>query len=175
MMRPDLGARRGALGVCLALLLGLAACSSTPTPYQAATNNFGYRDQQLETNRYRVTFAGNSATSPDAVRDYALYRAAELTLANGHDYFRVVDRNTESRSTGVGGPQLGVGVGSGSSGSNLGIGLSTFLGGPGYSEDYTVTLDILTFDGEKPADDVEAYDAHDLVRRLEPSIQRPPA
>jgi hypothetical protein len=173
MTRPDPGARRSARAVCLALLLGLAACSSTPTPYQAATSNFGYRDQQLENNRYRVSFAGNSATSPDAVQDYALYRAAELTLASGHDYFRVVDRNTESRSTGVGGPQVGIGVGSG--GSNLGVGLSTFLGGGGYAEDYSVTLDILTFAGEKPAGDTDSYDAHELLRRLQPSIQRPPA
>ena len=160
----------------LAVLLGLVACSSAPTPYQAATNSFGYREQQLESNRYRVSFAGNSATAVNAVEDYALYRAAELTVAGGHDYFRVVDRNTESRSSGVGGPQLGVGVGSGGSGSGLGIGLSTFLGGAGgYAEDYMVTLDILTFSGEKPAGETDAYDAHELLRRLEPSIQRPPA
>lgn len=174
MRRREL--RRSTVFAVCALLLGLAACTSKPTPYEAASGNFGYRDQQLETNRYRVSFSGNSATSPEAVQDYALYRAAELTLASGHDYFRVVDRNMESRSSGVGGPQVGVGVGTGSSGSNLGIGLSTLLGSPGggFAEDYTVTLDILTFAGAKPAGDIDAYDAHELVRRLEPSIQRPP-
>jgi len=168
--------RRGRRQLCAALLLlGLAACASAPTPYRAAADGFGYSDQQIETNRYRVSFAGNSATGLDAVRDYALYRAAELTLANGDDYFKVVDRNTESRSTGVGGPRVGVGVGSGSSGSNLGIGLSTFLGGGGYAEDYTVSMDILTFQGEKPAGDRDAYDAREVLRRLEPALQRPSA
>jgi hypothetical protein len=167
--------RVGRLGAAL-LLLALTACTSTPTPYQATTNGFGFSDQQLESNRYRVSFSGNSATSRDAVQNYALYRAAELTLANGDDYFRVVNRSTDSSSSGVGGPQVGVGVGSGGSGSGLGVGLSTFLGGAGgYGETYTVSLDILTFQGTKPADDQDAYDAHELVRRLEPSIQPPPA
>ena len=170
-------ARRAAQSAALLLLAALLACASAPTPYRPASDGFGYRDQQLESNRYRVSFAANSATALDAVQDYALYRAAELTLAGGHDYFQVVDRSTESRSTGVGGPRLGVGVGSGGSGSGLGIGLSTFLGGPGggYAEDHTVSLDILTFAGTKPADDTEAYDAREVLRRLEPAIQRPPA
>jgi flavin-binding protein dodecin len=159
------------------LLLGLAACASSPTPYRAATDGFGYSDQQLESNRFRVSFAGNSATSRDAVQNYALYRAAELTVANGGDYFKVVNRQGESRSTGVGGPQVGVGVGSGGSGSGLGIGLSTFLGGAGggYGEDYSVSLDVLTFQGAKPAGDTDAYDARELLRRLEPSSERPAA
>lgn len=166
------GIRR--LGVAL-LLLGLVACATSPTPYQAASNGFGYREQQLESNRYRVTFAGNSATSLDAVQDYALYRAAELTVANGHDYFRVVNRSTDTRSSGVGGPRIGVGVGSGSSGSSLGVGLSSILGGGGYADDYTVTLDILTFEGEKPATEEDAYDAHEVLRRLGPTLRRPSA
>jgi hypothetical protein len=171
---PAPGGRLRRLGAAL-LLLGLAACAAAPTPYGAASDRFGYRDQQLESNRHRVSFAGNSATALDAVQDYALYRAAELTLANGHDYFKVVDRSTDSRSSGVGGPRVGVGVGSGSSGSSLGVGLSTMLGGGGYAETYTVTLDILTFAGAKPADDQTAYDARELIQRLEPAIQRPPA
>jgi hypothetical protein len=177
MADRGLHAGRGLRRLAAALaLLGLAACTSSPTPYRPTSDGFGYSDQQLESNRYRVSFAGNSATSPDAVRDYALYRAAELTIASGHDYFKVVDRQGESRSTGVGGPQVGVGVGSGG-GSGFGIGLSTFLGGAGggFGEDYTVSLDILTFQGTKPPGDTEAYDARDLLRRLEPSIQRPPA
>lgn len=172
----DSGRRRGAarlLGGAL-LLLALVACATSPTPYQAASNGFGYREQQLESNRYRVSFAGNSATSLNTVQDYALYRAAELTVASGHDYFRVVDRSTDTRSSGAGGPQIGVGVGSGggSSGSVLGVGVSSILGGGAYADDYTVTMDILTFDGAKPAADPDAYDAHEVLRRLEPTLRR---
>ena len=156
----------------LAIVLGLAACTSSPTPYRAATDDLGYRDQQLESNRYRVSFTGNAATPLDKVQDYALYRAAELTRASGNDYFKVVNRNTESRSDGVGGPRLGVGVGGGSGG--VGVGLSSILGGGIYSEDYTVSMDILTFQGQKPPDDRDAYDAREVLRRLEPTIARPP-
>jgi hypothetical protein len=169
--RPG-GIRR--LGSAL-LILSLVACAAGPTPYREATGDFGYRDQQLESNRYRVSFAGNSATPLNSVQDYALYRAAELTLARGYDYFKVVERSTDTRSTGVGGPRIGVGVGSGSSGSGVGIGVSSILGGGGFADDYMVTMDILMFEGEKPAADPDAYDAREVLRRLEPTIRRPEA
>lgn len=157
----------------IGLLVALAACTTSPTPYRAAVDDLGYSDQQLESNRYRVSFAGNSATPRDQVQDYALYRAAELTLANGGDYFKVTSRNTDSRSGSSGGPTFGVGVGGGSGG--VGVGLSSILGGGGYADDYTVSIDILTFKGAKPQGDPDAYDAGEVVRRLEPTLQRPPA
>jgi len=157
------------------VLLGLAACASSPTPYRSATDGFGYREQQLESNRYRVSFAGNAATALDTVRDYALFRAAELTVATGHDYFKVVDQSTDTRSSGVGGPRIGVGVGSGGSGSGLGVGLSSILGGGGFADDYTVTMDVLMFAGERPAADEDAYDAREVLRRLQPTIVQPSA
>ena len=88
----------------------------------------------------------------------------------------MVNRSTDTRSSGVGGPRIGVGVGCGGSGSGLGVGLSSILGGGGGSaDDYTVTMDILMFDGEKPADEEDAYDAREVLRRLQPTIQRPAA
>ena len=46
----------------LAALAALGACA-TATPYQAAnTSDRGYSDQQVETNRWLVSFAGNSLT-----------------------------------------------------------------------------------------------------------------
>jgi hypothetical protein len=159
----------------LAVLVGLAACAS-PTPYRAATDDTGYRDQQIETNRYRVSFAGNSATPLNRVQDYALYRAAELTVANGYDYFKVASRSTDTQGGVVGGPSVGVGVGGGSGGGGggIGIGLSSILGG-GYPQGYTVSMDIVMFRGEKPAADQSAYDARQVLQRLAPTIQAPPA
>jgi hypothetical protein len=161
----------------LVILLGLAACTTTPTPYAAATGDLGYRDQQIETNRYRVSFTGNSATPVNRVQDYALYRAAELTVANGYDYFEVANRSTDSSGGAVGGPSVGVGLGGFSGGSGgVGIGLSSILGGGGgYSQGYTVSMDIVMFRGEKPPADQSAYDAHQVLQRLRPTIQAPPA
>ena len=83
----------------------------------------------------------------------------------------MVDQSTDTRSSGVGGPRIGVGVGSGGSGSGLGVGVSSILGGGGgFADDYTVTMDILMFDGEKPAAEEDAYDAREVLRRLQPTI-----
>lgn len=75
--------------------LVLSACVS-PTPYQAANDQrYGYTDEQLEDNRYKVSFAGNTLTEQQTVADYMLYRAAELTKAAGYDYFVITNRLTE--------------------------------------------------------------------------------
>ena len=67
-------ARPIASQLVVALCLLLAACAAKPTPYQAAQGGFGYSEQQTEENRYRVSFAGNSATSRQTVEEYLLYR-----------------------------------------------------------------------------------------------------
>jgi hypothetical protein len=154
-------------GVVLGLLL--AGCASAPTPYQAAQGGFGYSEQQIEENRYRVSFAGNSATTRQTVEDYLLYRAAELTVQTGHDWFQVVDRNTVQEYSGSGGsPEMGVGVGSGG---NFGVGMSfPVLGGGGGAGRYTASMDVVVREGEKPQEDPTAYDAFSVVSRLQPKI-----
>jgi hypothetical protein len=82
--------------------LALAACA-TATPYQPLGNRSsgGFAEQRIEANRYRVTFVGNDYTSRQTVENYLLFRAAELTVANGYDGFSIVrhdtDRNVEQR------------------------------------------------------------------------------
>lgn len=158
------------------LLLGLAACA-TPTPYQPAADGFGYSDQRIESNRYRIVFSGNSLTSRQAVDDYMLYRAAELTLEKGYDYFEVADRQTD-KSTRY---------------------LATYTSPPfpyyGYYyrgrfypdpfppvietgsyrpvESYTTSANIVLHRGRKPADKLDAYDAQDVISRLGPVIRYP--
>jgi hypothetical protein len=158
------------LGLTVALALGLllGACAASPTPYQAVQGGFGYSEQQIEENRYRVSFAGNSATSRQTVEDYLLYRAAELTVQTGHDWFTVVHRNTMQEYSGYGGsPAVGVGVGGGS---NIGVGMSFPVFGGGGSGRYTADIDILLHDGEKPQDNPDAYDALAVISRLQPKI-----
>ena len=79
----------------LAALALLGACA-TATPYQAAIGSQkGYADQQIETDRWHISFAGNSLTDRQTVETYLLYRAAELTDLEGYDYFRVIQRETD--------------------------------------------------------------------------------
>lgn len=89
--------RAAALAAAL-LALPLAGCE-TMTPYQPDVPgqqvSGGYSEQRLADGRYTVTFAGNSLTSRDRVEGYLLYRAAELTLRDGYDWFRINDRLTE--------------------------------------------------------------------------------
>ena len=85
-------------GLALLLLLLLVACA-TATPYQpnlpGQNVSGGYSEKYLGQNRYKVWFAGNTLTSRDTVEGYLLYRAAELTVQNGYDWFRITDHTTE--------------------------------------------------------------------------------
>lgn len=76
-------------------VLGLAACASTPEYVPADdADDFGHYSTPLGDDRYRIVYNGGRSTGPNATRDYALMRAAELTLADGYDWFEVVDRET---------------------------------------------------------------------------------
>lgn len=85
--------RRPRLLLILAASLSLAACV-TVTPYQPMSGSGGYSEERLAEGHYRVTFAGNEATPAERVGDYLLRRSAEITLANGYDWFRVTKRAT---------------------------------------------------------------------------------
>ncbi|MEM6974243.1 MAG: hypothetical protein AAF577_15715 [Pseudomonadota bacterium] len=89
--------------ITLAMLaLGLAGCAAGPTPYLAANpavgtgagTGGGYTDAALEDDRYRITYSASPATPVALIEDYLLYRAAEVTLANGGTWFRLVDSET---------------------------------------------------------------------------------
>ena len=79
-------------------MLVLSACSSAPTyrPAESA-GDYGYQETKLEDNRYRISFHGSSITARNKVQDYALLRAAELTLLKGYDWFLTVDNDTSKK------------------------------------------------------------------------------
>ena len=160
--------------LCLAMLGLLAACGGQPTLYQPAVNGYGYSDQQIEDNRYRVTFAGNDLTPADTVQNYLLYRSAELTLDRGYDYFTMVDRNLDrsTRYWGTAEPRFGTGYFTRSGNFVSGLGMSTYSAEP--IDRYTAYADVVMFKGEKPAGDVNAYDARSVLRQLGPTITAAP-
>jgi hypothetical protein len=81
----------------LALVAVLAGCA-TPAPYapRGVGQQTGYTDRQLSSNRWRITFTGNSVTSREQVEDYLLLRAAEVTLASGYRHFLFDNRDTRA-------------------------------------------------------------------------------
>jgi hypothetical protein len=154
-----------------AMLAMLAGCGQ-PTPYQPAVDGYGYSEQQIEDNRYRVSFAGNQLTPADTVQNYWLYRTAELTLDHGYDYFIVVDRNLDRSTTYQGTSTLSPGYITEGGDYIGGTGFSSYSAYP--SDRYTAYADVVMFEGEKPAGDVNAYDARSVLRQLDPTIQPAP-
>ena len=86
-----------ALAACVVVLAG---CVNAP-PYHPSEGPgaTGYSDQQLAGNRYRVTFTGGSATRREAVENYLLLRASEVTLKAGSHYFLFDTRDTKAKTT----------------------------------------------------------------------------
>ena len=166
--------KRLVLPVILAAGLGLSACASlSPYGAQQGPRGQGYSEQRIESNRFRVTYNGVGAPGP--VADYALLRAAELTTAQGYDWFEVTQRWTDGRPDSAGGvrPSLGIGYGGGSyrgggyrySSSGVGVGLGLNFSGPSPT---STSLEVVMGRGARP-DRPEAYDARgvqDALRRF---------
>ncbi|MES2338683.1 MAG: hypothetical protein V4537_11345 [Pseudomonadota bacterium] len=177
----------------------LSACVG-PTPYRPAmgrgADRTGFTDQQIERDRFRVTFSGNSYTSRETVERYLLFRAAELTLQTGNDYFVMADRDTDKQTrtyTSPGGFGGGYGGFSGFGywgpswryyGRGFGWrGWNPYFGDPFWDrgvdirtvEQYEAMAEIVVGKGRKPANNLRAFDARDVVDRLGPTIQVPEA
>lgn len=197
-MSKFLARRIGPFALVVAGAVTLSACA-TPTPYRPITGQGSYRtgffDEQIEANRFRVGFAGNSLTSRETVERYLLFRAAQLTLERGFDHFTLVDRDTERRTdTRVyddpfwGGPGFGGGFGGwGGWGPRWryyrpGFGWGGWGGwGGGFGggitdvrqiDRYEAQAEILTGRGPKPKD-VRSFDARQVVENLGPNIRLP--
>jgi hypothetical protein len=82
-----------------ASVIALTACA-TATPYKAASKPGGFdgfSQTMIENDRARVTFGGNSLTERDTVENYLLYRAAEMAVERGFEYFELQERETEEK------------------------------------------------------------------------------
>jgi hypothetical protein len=185
---------KAAIAAGLALAMVLAACA-TPTPYQpnipGQQTSGGYSELRLEPDRWRVNFQGNTLTSRETVEAYLLYRAAELTVQNGYDWFSIVDRNTDRKSRTYVEPDPlydpwygGFGWWRPSWRYHGSFGWRTwdpFWGGPFWGDRvdvrtvdrYEATAEIVMSKGAKPADDPRAFDAHAVIENLRSRIQYP--
>ncbi|MEG3177491.1 hypothetical protein U1872_14710 [Sphingomonas sp. RB3P16] len=185
----------GALG---AVTLLTSACATESTYRPAVGRGFersGYSDRQIEANRFMVSFSGNSYTSRDTVEKYLLFRAAELTLQNGGDYFVFADRDVDRRSRTYSTPSLGGGFGFGGGFGGGYWGPSWRYRGRGFGwrswdpyfgdpffdrgididtiDKYEANAEIVIGKGPKPKDNIRAFDAHEVVANLGPSIVTP--
>lgn len=194
---------RSRLPVLTALASGalvLSACA-TETAYRPATGTgyfrTGYSDRQVEPGRFLVSFGGNSYTSRETVEQYLLFRAAELTVQNGGDYFVMVDRDTDRQTRTYTTPGIGYGAGFGGWG-RFGGGLwgpswryygrgfgwrgwDPFWGDPFWDrgvdirqvDRYEASAEIVIGKGPKPRDNVRAFDARAVMATIGPNIVVP--
>ncbi|WP_039916892.1 CC0125/CC1285 family lipoprotein [Cellvibrio mixtus] len=88
------------------LVFLLGACASNTSSYRAAKpDGTGYKEIALDSTSYRVQFKtrGNQRTT---AHNYALQRAAELTLNAGYDWFIVSKETRRLINEGSNSPQL---------------------------------------------------------------------
>lgn len=163
--------KRLSLPLIAAAGLALSACASlAPYGAQMGPGGQGYAEQRIETNRFRVTYNGVGAAGP--VADRALLRAAQLTTANGYDWFEITQSWTDGRLDSAGGfrPSVGVGFGSSSYGgryggyrsSGVGVGVGLNFSGPSPT---STTLEVIMGNGQRP-DRPNAYDARGVQDSL---------
>ncbi len=176
----------------------LVAGCATETPYRPATGSGFYRtgfsERQVEANRFLVTFAGNTVTDRDTVERYLLFRAAELTLQNGFDYFVTVDRQTDRQARTYSTPGAGgFGPGWGYGGWGGYWGPSWRYYGPRWGgwggwgpwgggfndfdvrtvDRYEASAEIVMRKGTPAPGEVRAFNARDVIERLGPTIVTP--
>jgi hypothetical protein len=174
----------------LATVLALAGCAS-PTPYQpirsASSSQGGYSETQIDRDYWRVNFRGNSLTSRETVEGYLLYRAAELTLQQGNDWFEVYSRDVEHTvrqepaRSGFYDPWYGYSTWRPRwSYYNRPLGWRSwdpYWGDPFFDtrevERYEATAEIAMHRGSPPRDDRRAFNAREVIDRLGPKIERP--
>ncbi len=73
-----------------AAMLGLAGCGGSATEYAMESRAGGYNQEQIRPGIWRVSFFGNSYTTPETVQTFWLYRCAELALDNDADGFEII-------------------------------------------------------------------------------------
>jgi hypothetical protein len=103
----------------------------------------GYSDVQLDESTYRVTFTGNGYSTKEDVENMLLYRAAEITDANGFDWFTVNERDSDEEYT---------------------FQLNRIK--------LTSTAVIKMYKGTKPQSATRAYDAKSVIQYLGRSIKK---
>jgi hypothetical protein len=67
-------------------LMLLAGCA---TEYAPSYGGDGYSETQLSETSFQITFRGNTKTTPERAYDFAMLRAAEITISKGRQFFKV--------------------------------------------------------------------------------------
>ena len=155
------------------LALGALGGCMSPAPFAPRDGgSTGYTDQELSTTRWRVTFAGNSATPRQTVENYLLLRSAQVALQAGYDWFVFDTRDTHADRRYFtefdGGPDWGFHHHFG------------YWGGWGYADTYSTTTryeayaEIVLLTPSQAKAEPRALEAKDVIAHLGPPPPPPP-
>jgi hypothetical protein len=130
----------------LLCLVAFGLAGSCATAYQPHSFTGGYSDQKIDDNTAEVSFRGNGFTAPETVHVYLLRRCAEVTKQNGYDYFVLVDNQQPNEG-------------------------DTNAFGAHLNNKYRSVTTIKMFKGSKPASEMNAYDAEQVLRNAAASTE----
>ena len=156
--------------IIAAITVLLIACA---TPYGGYGLLGGYTDSRSDGNTFSISVNNNAFTSQQTTSMHALYRAGEITVGNGFDYFVIASGANNPSSMAVAMP----------GGSTSSTSINTY----GSTVTTTTTtryapvtaiplvfpnsaLIIKSFKGQKPDDQPNAYDAREVMKYLGPQI-----
>ena len=169
-------------------LIGFLAACTKATPYQPINGGqYGYRSYLLEDNRARIVFRGNSVTDRQTVENYLLFRAAQVTLENGYDYFLTADQTTraDTELRQYGGGYWGSPAFYGPLFYDYRFYSPTWGWRPYYDPFFAdpirfrevtrfeATAEILMRRGEEPEGEPKAYDAREVIQYLRDQVRLP--
>lgn len=83
-------------GIILIFVLLQSACV---TKYGPMMLKGGYEDMALGESKYQVSFTGNGYTANSVVKQYLLYRCAEVARQNDYEYFSILEKDNHSASS----------------------------------------------------------------------------
>lgn len=156
--------------ISVLLISTLAACSSKTVYQPANESGFGYTDKQLAKDMYWVRYKSRD-TDANKATDYALLRAAELTLAQGYEWFAVSEKDvTGKRLTHNEETEVHVDTMANCTSDMCGsVPATRKYGGDGVNieqeerADFTVELKVLFGKGERPEPKF-VYDAKEVIQ-----------
>ncbi len=139
------------LALFIGLIINLNGCAAgyhslgfLGTGYHSSNLAGGYKETQIDQNTYRISFKANPFTSYDTLANYILYRCAEFTQQHGYDYFIVLDNQESGQVSGA---------------------YITAM-------DPSFSKTIKVFHGKKPEDQLNAYDAKEVMRNLQQYVKK---
>ena len=153
-----------AVVLCLAVIL--TGCT---TPFQYKGFGGGYSDSRIDSNTVRVSFYGNGFTGKESVEHDMLYQCNEVTIQDGYDYFVIVTGGTSPVDSSFTTP------GTYTQNTTYSYGSSDTSGT--YQPVQTVNVRkfessvmIKMFNGKKPVGLLNAYDARELIKYMNPQV-----